>query len=72
MRNELNIVKVLRKLNLLEKLASKNYGKAEWQDMLFTEGKIYFTRVFSDDSESEDLSVESLQRSNSILAVDTN
>ena len=38
MRKELSIVKVLQKLNLLTKIAKKDYSKVEWQNMLFEEG----------------------------------
>ncbi len=54
MRKDFDVVKVLQKLNLLTQIARKDHSKAEWQKMLFKEGKKYFNEVFSASSESED------------------
>ena len=53
MRKDFDVVKVLQRLNLLTQIARKDHSKAEWQDMLFKEGKKYFNEIFSASSESE-------------------
>ena len=52
MKKELNVVKVLQKLNVLTKLAKKDYSKEEWRKLLFEEGQRYFHEVFSINSKS--------------------